>query len=82
VTSKLFHRDLIPFAQLSRDGSDTAHAALLKQGDVVLFAYGNKSEDEIKLRNVLVDISAKLAGTLTPRKSERPLVSGQNAEWK
>ena len=71
------HEYPVPFAQLSTDGSDAAHAALLNQGDVVLFTYGDESEDKIKLRNVLVDINAKLADTSGTRECPRgPKVFG------
>jgi hypothetical protein len=64
-------QDPIPFAQPSSDGSNAAVTALFDKGDVEVFKHGSRDVDIIKLRNILIDISANLTNTLTTRENPR-----------
>lgn len=60
----------IPFASPSTDGAGEAAHALSGRGDIVVFDYGTNHQDQIRLRNILVDISANMSKSLAI--GERP----------
>ena len=63
--SKDDEHDLIPFAQPSTDGAMAAKHVLSGQGDIQVFQHGIERDDQIRLRNILVDISNKMARSLS-----------------
>lgn len=63
--------DPVPFAQPSTDGALAAKEALSGQGDVVVFNHGADHQDQIRLRNVLVDISANMSRSLATGEKPR-----------
>lgn len=63
--------DPVPFAQPSTDGALAAKQALSGQGDIVVFNHGTDHQDQIRLRNVLVDISANMTRSLAAGEKPR-----------
>jgi hypothetical protein len=63
--SEAGEQDRIPFAQPSTDGGMAAKQVLSGQGDVLIFNHGTGTDDQIRLRNLLVDISANMTRSLS-----------------
>lgn len=62
--------DRVPFAEPSNDGALAAKEALSGHGDILVFSHGSTPHDQIRLRNILVDISSNMSQSLAA--GERP----------